>query len=159
MTTDQQYELNPQEVAEFRRRLAALSIEETQALLADPAAQQQLAYEARLAVAMEGMDADQLMEASNQIDHSVQGPLFSDAEWALIFAQPKTRHLATDATARTKFEYLMRQDPEGVKSLKRAMADIQSDRDSSLSPMAKQWIWRIAIGLVVGGIALAASQR
>ena len=109
-------------------------------------------------VDIEDMNIDQLLAASNSLADDAQGPLFTDAEWALIFARPSTRHYATNEVERNKFVYAMRQDPEGLQAMKRAMADIRSDRDDSLSPMAKQWIWRIAIGLVVGLIVIALNQ-
>ena len=154
--------LTPLQVAAAKRhlnaRIEAMSVEEALALYRDPAAMQALASEANLAAALEDADIDQLMAASNSVDEARDGPLFTDAEWPLIFATPGTQRLATDPAERARFEHQMRKDPKAVQALKRAMADVQSDRDSSLSPMAKQWIWRIAIGLVVGLVVIALNQ-
>ena len=157
-TRDGGDELNPREVAAFRARLDAMGIDQIQSLKADPDAMQALAVEAQLEVALEDADDDQLLAASNSLAEGLNGPLFSDAEWALIFAQPSTRHLASDARARAQFEYAMRQDPAKLRSMSRAMADLRADNNSVLSPMAKQWIWRIAIGLALGLVVIALNQ-
>lgn len=156
---EEPYELNQAEAEAFEYLLAEMSYEELQVALADPEALQALATEARLKVAIEGMDDDQLASAGNRFFEATDGPLFTADEWALILEQPGFRHLATDPTARAKFEFQMRQDPDEVETIKRLTADVVSVRGQALSPGAKQFLLRIGIGLVIGLIVLSQSRN
>ncbi len=136
--------LDPQEAAAFRARVEAMTHEEQLAFFDDRAAQRALGDEIRLAV---------------DLGRAEESPLFTDAEWETVQAASPRSTEFTDPAYRRRYEAFLRANPARLQEMQRNLGRVQADRDSPLSPMAKRWLMRIVIGLVIGLIAIANQQK
>jgi hypothetical protein len=157
MTGIPQRDFSPEEIEEYKAllaaRLDAMTPAEVAAMQGDHAATQAFTQELMLRVAMKRMTAEQLLTMRDDV-FGAEPSVFTDAEWDVMDTMPDSRGLR-HGPQRSAVEALMRSDPAALQRMKRSIADVQRERDSAMSPMAKQWILRIAVALVVGLIILA----
>lgn len=159
MTAEEEpYRLNPAESEAFQSLLSELTVEQLRDLQRDPDAVQALGNKARLLVALDQLDDDQRAVVASNYFAAVYGPLFTDEEWELIFEDLGLADLRDNPEKRANFELGLRNDAAALGSIKSLMTGAIKARESTLSPMAKQWLLRIGIGLIVGLIVLA-NQR
>lgn len=89
---------------------------------------------------------------------TVAPSVFTPEQWATISTTPLGRDYA-DPAEHAELEAMLRADPALLGSIRSTLTDIQSQRDSALSPMAKRWLWRVGIGLVIGLIVPSQSRN
>jgi hypothetical protein len=161
MTSLPPRDFSPEEMDEIKAlleaRLEAMTPAEAAALLADRAAMEALSNELMLRVGLKRLNAEELVSLRDRVIED-EPSVFTDGEWDLMDTMLGSKNLRHGAQ-RSSFEALMRSDPAALQTMKHRLADIQRDRSSSLSPMAKQWLIRIAVGLGIGLIALAMQQN
>ncbi len=118
-----------------------------------------------VSAALDSADRDQrhddaLAAARQAAEARTEGPpsLFTPEEWAEIATTPRGEAFAGSPEGRMLLEARLRADPAELQDMKRSLGQTRAHREAAFSPMAKQWIIRIAIGLVVGLIVIA-NQR
>ena len=84
--------------------------------------------------------------------------VFTPEQWAHVAPALAGIDLS-DLATRWRLEAELRSDPDALQETRSILRKIQSDEEAALSPQAKHWLWRVATGMVIGGVAVVMTQH